>query len=103
LPSLANKLLSNGGKEMFCNYCGKQNKDDALFCEFCGKAMSQKNSPLPETQNVSQANQSPKKEKSPKNRISFTAIKAIVTGIVILALVIIVFQIYYPGWLPWNW
>ena len=87
---------------MFCNYCGKQNKDGALFCEFCGKAMPQKNS-QPEIQTVSQANQSPKKEKSPKNRISFTAIKAIITGFVILVLVIVVLQIYYPGLLPWNW
>jgi uncharacterized membrane protein YvbJ len=88
---------------MFCNFCGRQNKDDVLFCEFCGKAMTQKNSPIPEIQRAPQANQPPTKADSPKTRISFTAIKAVITGVVILGLVIVVLQIYYPGILPWNW
>ena len=88
---------------MFCNSCGKQNKDNALFCDFCGKALPQKSSPMPGIQLVSQANQPPKKEQSPKIRISFTAIKAVITGIVIIGLVIVVLQIYYPSLLPWNW
>ncbi len=88
---------------MFCNFCGRQNKDDVLFCEFCGKAMSQKNSPMPEIQRGHEANQNSVREHSPKLRISFTALKAIITGIVIILLVFVVLQIYYPGALPWNW
>ena len=88
---------------MFCNFCGKQNKDNVLFCEFCGKALPQKNSPITGVQLMPQTNQPPQKANSPKNRISFTAIKGIITGIVIVALVIVMFQIYYPGLLPWNW
>lgn len=88
---------------MFCNFCGKQNKDGVLFCEFCGKAMPQKSSSMPEAQRGPQANQNPVKANSPKSRISFTAIKAIITGVVIVGLVLVVLQIYYPGVLPWNW
>ena len=58
---------------------------------------------MPETQHGPQANQNPVKGNSPKRRISFTAIKAIITGIVIVGLILVVLQIYYPGILPWNW
>ena len=92
-----------GDKEMFCNFCGRQNKDDVLFCEFCGKALPQKSSQLPGIQLLTQTNQNPQKVHAPKNRISFTAIKALITAVVIVGLVIVVLQIYYPGLLPWNW
>ena len=88
---------------MFCNFCGRQNKDDVLFCEFCGKGMPQKNSPMPDTQRGPQANQRPQKALKPKSRISFTAIKAIITVVVIVGLVLVALQIYYPGVFPWNW
>ena len=66
--------------------------------------MPQKNSSVSEFQLVSQADQQPsKKVHSPKNKISFTAIKAIVTGIVIVGIIIVVLLIYYPGLLPLKW
>jgi uncharacterized membrane protein YvbJ len=88
---------------MFCNFCGKQNKDDVLFCEFCGKTMPQKNSSNPGDQLVSQTNQPSQEERSPKKRLSFTAIKAIITGIIIVVVIIVVLLIYYPGILPLKW
>jgi uncharacterized membrane protein YvbJ len=88
---------------MFCNFCGKQNRDDTLFCEFCGKAFPKKSLPLSKSQFVPQENQQLQKSHSPKNRISFTAIKALITLLMIVGLIIILFQIYYPGLLPWNW
>jgi uncharacterized membrane protein YvbJ len=88
---------------MFCNFCGRQNKDDVLFCEFCGKSMPQKNSQMPETQREPTENQRSVKAPSSKPRISFTAIKAIITGLVIVGLVLVVLLIYYPSVFPWNW
>jgi uncharacterized membrane protein YvbJ len=87
---------------MFCNSCGKQNKDGTVFCAFCGKAMSQNNSTTPQIQIVS-PKQNSVKEKSSKSRLSFNAIKAIVTAVIIVVLVLIVLVIYYPSVLPWNW
>jgi uncharacterized membrane protein YvbJ len=92
-----------GNTEMFCNFCGKQNRDDTLFCEFCGKAFPKKSLPLSRIQFVPQENQRLQKSYSPKSRISFTAIKALITLLMIVGLIIILFQIYYPGLLPWNW
>ncbi len=88
---------------MFCNYCGRQNKDDVLFCEFCGKALSQKGSMITGRPLVTQANQDPYEVHSPKMRMSFTAMKALITGVLITGLVIVLLQIYYPSLLPWNW
>jgi uncharacterized membrane protein YvbJ len=88
---------------MFCPFCGRKINDDALFCEFCGKALPQKSSPLPEGQPINQANPSPKSVNPSKVRVSNTAKKAIITGILIVGLIIIVLLIYYPGVFPWNW
>ena len=88
---------------MFCNFCGKQNKDDILFCGFCGKAMPQKTCSIPEFQLVSQTTQPPQKAHSPKTKISFTAIKAIITGIIIVVVIIVVLLTYYPGILSLKW
>jgi uncharacterized membrane protein YvbJ len=81
---------------MFCPFCGRQNKDNALFCEFCGRALTQKNSPLPTTQ------VNPQKAAS-KPRLSYNAKRGIVTGVLIVVLVIVILLIYYPSLFPWNW
>jgi uncharacterized membrane protein YvbJ len=83
---------------MFCPYCGKQNPDDISFCKFCGKALPQRES----TQSPIQVTPSPKKASAPKIRLSLNAVKAIVTVVLIVALVVILLQIYYPGVFPWN-
>jgi uncharacterized membrane protein YvbJ len=88
---------------MFCPFCGRQTKDNALFCEFCRKALPQKTSPLPVIQPIPQANPRPQKAHAPKARISNTAKKAIITGILIVGLVIVVLLIYYPGVFSWKW
>ena len=85
---------------MFCPFCGRQNKDNAVFCWFCNKALPQKNSAASLNQTVSQLNSFPNKK--PKNGVSFNAIKALVTGVLIVGLVIVVLQFYYPSVLPWN-
>ena len=84
---------------MFCPHCGKQNQDNVVFCAYCGKTMSQKDSSPPAIRAIP----GPKKASAPKVRISFTAIKAIVTGILIIGLIVAVLLIYYPGAFPWNW
>lgn len=88
---------------MFCPSCGKQNQDNVLFCAFCGKALPQKSSPLPIIQPIPQANPSPQKANAPKVRVSNTAKKAAITGILIIGLIIVVLLIYYPALFPWNW
>jgi uncharacterized membrane protein YvbJ len=87
---------------MFCPSCGKQNKDNEVFCAFCGKVLSQKSTLKPSVQPALKANPR-QKDSVPKARISFTAVKAIVTGLLIIGLIMIVLQIYYPAVLPWNW
>jgi hypothetical protein len=47
------------------------------------------------------ANPSPNAS-APKVRLSFTAVKAIVTFVLIVALVLVVVQMYYPSVFPWN-
>jgi uncharacterized membrane protein YvbJ len=89
---------------MFCPSCGKQNKENVVFCASCGKALPQKSKPLPEAKPFVQANPSPSpKPTTPKKtRISFTAIKAVITGLLIVGLVLVLLQLYYPGIFPWN-
>jgi hypothetical protein len=58
---------------------------------------------MPEIQGNLNENQNSLKAHSTKPRISFNAIKAIVTGLVIVGLVLVVLLIYYPGVFPWNW
>ncbi|MGZ4851091.1 MAG: zinc-ribbon domain-containing protein [Candidatus Bathyarchaeia archaeon] len=88
---------------MFCPSCGKQNQDNVVFCAHCGKALPQKSTSPHTIQLIPPANSSPQKTEKSKARLSSTAIKAIITGVLIVALVIIVLLIYYPGLLPWNW
>ena len=59
--------------------------------------MSTKDSQIP------QATPRPKKASSPKIRISFTAVKAIITGLLLAGLIIVILLIYYPNIFPWNW
>ena len=88
---------------MFCPSCGKQNQDNVLFCKNCGKALPQKSSVPLDTQLVSQPNPSPKSADAPKITLSNNAIKAVITGVLIVLFVVVVFLIYYPSVLPWNW
>jgi uncharacterized membrane protein YvbJ len=88
---------------MFCSFCGRQNKEGTVFCEYCGKAMPQKNSPLPVTQSIPQANSPSQKANKPKVGLSYNAKRAIVTSTLIVGLVIVVLLIYYPSIFPWNW
>jgi len=87
---------------MFCPFCGKQNQDNTLFCAYCGKALSQQNPNPPQVQAIPQTFQSSQKDKNPKAKISNTAKKAVITGILIVGLVIVVLLIYYPGLFHWN-
>ncbi len=80
---------------MFCPSCGRQNQDDIMFCSFCGKALPSKNSLPPTNQSIVQTNR--KKVSGPKIRISYTTVKAIITGALIIGLIVAVVLIYYPG------
>ncbi len=88
---------------MFCPSCGKQNQEDVTFCTYCGKALPQKSSPPPANQSAVGVIPGPKKASAKKVRMSDTAMKAIITGILIVGLVLVVLWIYYPGVFPWNW
>jgi uncharacterized membrane protein YvbJ len=85
---------------MFCPYCHRENKEGAVFCKYCGKALP-KQSPNQPVLQQSVENQSPKTSK-PKFKLSFNAVRAIITVVAIIVLVLIVLQIYNPGLLPWN-
>jgi uncharacterized membrane protein YvbJ len=88
---------------MFCPFCGRQNKDTNLFCEFCKKSLPQKNSSVPETQLIANANPSTQKTSAPKVGLSYNAKRSIITGILIAGIVVVVLLIYYPSIFPWNW
>jgi uncharacterized membrane protein YvbJ len=92
---------------MFCPYCGRQNDDNVVFCSFCGKVMAQKSSLAQATPSIPQSippvSSSPQKAKPKKPRLSDNAIKGVVTGVLVIALLIVVLWLYYPNLLPWNW
>jgi uncharacterized membrane protein YvbJ len=88
---------------MFCPYCGRQNQEDVVFCEFCGKVLPQKGLQPGVAQYIAESNPSPNRDSAPRARVSFTTIKAVVTVLLIVGLVLVVLQIYYPGVFPWNW
>jgi uncharacterized membrane protein YvbJ len=88
---------------MFCPSCGKQNKDDVVFCAFCGKAIPQKKSSPPEIQPQVASTSTLGSVQVPRQRLSFRAKKAIITGIMVAALIIVILLIYYPKVFPWNW
>jgi len=87
---------------MFCPFCGKQNRDNALFCAYCEKALPNRSLPPP-IQLIIKGNQSSKKASRPKAIMSNNAKKAVITVISIVALIIIVLLIFYPSIFPWNW
>jgi uncharacterized membrane protein YvbJ len=89
---------------MFCPYCHRQNKEGAVFCEYCGKALPKQSSMESVNQQVLQqsANNQSAKTSKPKFRLSFNAVRAIITVVAIIVLVLIVLQIYNPGLLPWS-
>jgi uncharacterized membrane protein YvbJ len=89
---------------MFCPYCNRQNKEGAVFCNYCGKALPKQSSLETVNQQVLQQsayNQFPKTSKA-KFRLSFNAIRAIITVVAIVILVLIVLQFNNPILLPWN-
>jgi hypothetical protein len=99
-------LIVAGEKLMFCPFCHRQIKDNLTFCPYCKKALPQRIvQPIEQhvVQPVNTVNPTPESASLPKRRISWAAQKAIVTGIVIIVLVIVVLQFYYPSFLPWNW
>ncbi len=90
---------------MFCPSCGKQNREDVSFCAFCGVVLPKDNPPATSTP-ISQPHASFQQTPVPKPakaRLSFNAVKAIVTGILIVGLIVAILQVYYPAVLPWNW
>ncbi len=86
---------------MFCPHCGRQNQDDVVFCTFCGKVLPSKASPAA-AQQTAYENPNPSGDSAPKARASFTTIKAVVTVLLIVGLILVILQIYYPGVFPWN-
>jgi uncharacterized membrane protein YvbJ len=87
---------------MFCPSCGKQNPENVIFCISCGKALPQKSSVSPVIQSNTQANPSPERVEPKKGKFSFNVVKAAITGVLIVALIVVILQIYYPGIFPWN-
>jgi len=75
---------------MFCPFCGKQNKDNAIFCAFCGKALPLKSSESIVTQPVAKTNHSPQKSSAPKRGLAYNAKRGIVTVLLIAVIVIVV-------------
>ncbi len=63
--------------------------------------MPQNGSRLPAGQPAVKATPSPKASAS-KVRVSFAAIKATITVLLIVGLILVVVQLYYPGVFPWN-
>jgi len=87
---------------MFCPYCRKKNEDNRAFCAFCGKAMPQGGASQPQTSSVMQEPPNAQRESNQKSKISFNAVKAIFTVVLIVVLAVIILQFYYPTILPWN-
>jgi uncharacterized membrane protein YvbJ len=93
---------------MFCPYCGRNISDDEVFCPYCGKAQKRNtsNTAAVEPAKPQQSNAMPQviaTKKAKGSKISFNAVKAIITVVAIVVLLIVIFQIYYPSMLPWNW
>jgi uncharacterized membrane protein YvbJ len=88
---------------MFCPFCGRQNKDNAVFCDYCGKALPQKvASPSIDAKPVPSApipaiTPTPNEYEMPKPRLSYNAKRGIITGLLIVVLVVVVLAIYYPS------
>jgi uncharacterized membrane protein YvbJ len=80
---------------MFCPSCGRENPENVAFCLFCGKAMTPAATPKPERKDT-------RTNPTPKAKISFTAVKALVTVLLIVGLALVILQLYYPAVLPWN-
>jgi hypothetical protein len=57
---------------------------------------------MPSVHHAVEADTSAKKASSPKARLSFKVVKAIITVALIVGLVMVVIQLYYPGVFPWN-
>jgi uncharacterized membrane protein YvbJ len=91
---------------MFCPFCGRQNKDNAIFCTFCSKALPQKtptpqkSTPQPATSTFQpslKANPIPVEYSEPKPRLSYNAKRFIVTALLITGIVVVIILIYYPN------
>jgi uncharacterized membrane protein YvbJ len=86
---------------MFCPYCGKNNKEEAVFCEYCQRAIPKGNVQTVTQKIVEPQPAQPKQPKKPL--LSFTAIKGIITVLMLAALILVILWLYYPSMLPWNW
>jgi hypothetical protein len=92
---------------MFCPYCSRNIGDEELFCPYCGKSQPKKNvsktvfKPM-ESQELTREPEIVAPGKAKKGRNNFRIIQAAITIIAIVVLVLVVFQLYYPNWLPWN-
>jgi uncharacterized membrane protein YvbJ len=84
---------------MFCPYCNKNNKEDAVFCAYCQKALPKnvtQTTENAEPEPVAAESEPPVQEKPKKNRLSFTAVKGIITILLIAGLVLAIIWLYYP-------
>jgi uncharacterized membrane protein YvbJ len=85
---------------MFCPFCGRQNKDNAVFCDYCGKAQKTI-SPPPEVKPSASAPitqiTTPNEYDAPKPRLSYNAKRGIITGLLIFVVVVVVAAIFYPN------
>lgn len=90
---------------MFCPFCNRQNKEDAVFCNFCGKALPHQNFVSAVNQSSEKSSVSGHSKKSSKSGLTLSnnAIKGIVTVAAIVVLVLVVLVVYYPNLMPWNW
>ena len=88
---------------MFCPFCSKQNKENVTFCAYCGKALPQKSSAPQVVQPVAGANPIPQNASTPKARLSYNAKRGIVTGLLVVAVIIVILVIYYPNLFHLNW
>jgi hypothetical protein len=92
---------------MFCPYCKRNIGDEELFCPYCGKSQPKKNisnavvEPI-EPLKIKRDPEIMPPEKAKKGTNNFRIIKAAITVTAVVVLLLIVFQLYYPSFLPWN-
>jgi len=93
---------------MFCPYCNRNIGDEEVFCPYCGKVQPTKNvsktvvEPI-EPRKMAREPEMVASEKAKKGRNNFRIAQVAITVIAIVVLVLVVFQLYYPSLLPWNW
>jgi uncharacterized membrane protein YvbJ len=93
---------------MFCPYCNRNIGDEEVFCPYCGKSQPKKNvsktvSEPMEPRELTREPEMVAPGKAKKGRNNFRIAQVAITIIAIVVLVLVVFQLYYPSLLPWNW